>query len=177
MKTEFEVKIRDGKITSEGFEVLGQLQSEFNILQYKENLQSIVQSSKIFCSSDVFRSLLDVVYDDILESFHDMIRNVQNKVSSERKEANRNLCFGKCKDGPVVHNFTKKIIPPQLLKHLVSGLNNVPHLNPNRSDLKLEIEQEAVQACICKLAGILSQDKFKFKSESDYNSAIIPGTS
>ena len=75
------------------------------------------------------------------------IRTVQNKVSNERREANRKLCSDKCKNGPVVHNFTTKKIPNELLNHLVSGLNNVPNLRTDYSNLKLEIEQESVQAC------------------------------
>ena len=57
LKSEFEVKIRDGKIAFDGNLVLDKLKEDFKILQYKENLEAIFLVSKSFCQSEVARSV------------------------------------------------------------------------------------------------------------------------
>ena len=60
LKSEFEINVRENKITPEGFEKLEQLQKEFQILQYEENLKAMLDNCKLFCKTQVSKLLLDV---------------------------------------------------------------------------------------------------------------------
>ena len=124
LKNEFEINVRENQITPEGREKLEHLQKEFKILQYEDNLGAIFASSKSFCKNIISKTLLDVVYEEVLLSFHGIIKTVQNVVLKDRKEIDNNLCSEKISHGPGVFNFTSEQIPEKLMKHLNSGLNN-----------------------------------------------------
>ena len=143
LKSEFEVNVRGGQITTPGFATFSRLQKDFNILQYKQNLESIFSSFK---RPELSASML-VIQDQVLKSFLQVIKQVQDLVIKERKKLNNNLCSKKIREGPIVHNFTTKKVPEELMRHLVCGLNNVPLLDIDRNSLVHEIEEEAVDAC------------------------------
>ena len=117
MKNEFEINVRENQITPEGRELLKHLQREFKVLQYEDNLRAIFANSKSFCKNNISRTLLDVVYDEVLLSFHGIIKTVQNVVLKDRKEIDNKLCREKISHGPGVFNFTSEQIPEKLMKH------------------------------------------------------------
>ena len=80
MKNEFEVNVRPGKITPDGYATLDKFQMDYQILQFKENLEAIFTRSKGFCRSELVSSLLDVVFDEVLTGFSKLINDVQNRV-------------------------------------------------------------------------------------------------
>ena len=110
LKSEFEVNVRGGQITTPGFATFSRLQKDFNILQYKQNLESIFSSFK---RPELSASML-VIQDQVLKSFLQVIKQVQDLVIKERKKLNNNLCSKKIREGPIVHNFTTKKVSEEL---------------------------------------------------------------
>ena len=185
MKNEFEINVRSGKITPDGYATLDKLQMDYQILQFKENLEAIFTKSKGFCRSELATSLLDVVFDEVLIGFSNLINEVQNRVMKEKKSATNKMCSEKIKHGAVLHNFTEKIIPDLLMSHLALGLNNVPHLNIEEEKLISDIEEEAIDACknafvsllgyypICNTGSNLNQIINNLISQAPSNSKLV----
>ena len=92
LKNEYEINVRGNNIIPEGCEKLEQLNKEFQILQFENNLKAIIDNCKSFCKSNISEMLLDVVYEELLLSFHNIIRTVQNVVLKERREMDNKLC-------------------------------------------------------------------------------------
>ena len=146
--SEFEVQIRGGDITNDGLDILNHLQLDFDIIQYKTRVREIVKG--LFRNAAInsrVRELLYIAEENILERFPDIIRRIQDKALKGRRKQNNFLCREKCSSGPVVHNFTSQKIPEDLYDVLKSGLKNVPILKPVSSELRKELEIEAVQVC------------------------------
>ena len=172
LTSEFEVNVRAGKIIPEGYATLDKLQEDFIILQYQDNLDAIFRRHKLFCNSIVAESLLDVVKEEVFNSFLQLIKDVQDLVSKERKLLNNKMCRKKIQEGPVVHNFTTKDIPSNLMTHLISGLNNVPYLNIDQNSLVSGIEEEAINACKNAFVSIMGFYPAR-TSDTNLNQAII----
>ena len=151
-ETEFEVQIREGKITVEGEETLKALRNDFNILQYKDEISKIVVKQKKLTKRFLKKhpslfALLDVVHDDLIECCENIIKRVQTMVLRERRKNDNKLCNEKCLLGPSVFNFTSTEIPTELLTQLKNGLSTVPQLKSDVDKMIPEIEDEVIQAC------------------------------
>ena len=146
--SEFEVQIRGGEITSDGLEIIDQLQIDYDIIQFKTRVREMVNGLiRNAANHSRIRELLYVVEDDIFEKLSDIICRIQNKAMKFRRRKNNILCKEKCSSGPMIHNFTSQKIPEELYDLLKTGLKNVPVLKPVCKELKKELEIEAVQVC------------------------------
>ena len=135
LEGEFEVSARMGSVTEDGLATLDQLQDEFYILQFEERLSNIIHETQDFNNikpGSTISALLDVVLNDVLDSFKEMIRKIQAKTALKRRCHENAVCKQKCNAGITLHNFTDVTLPAPLLELLSSGLNNVPKLDTSQ---------------------------------------------
>ena len=165
-ENEYEVQIRNGKITDSGEKILKKLGSEFDILQFERNISNMLRSIKTTYKSFIksrphINDLLDVVYDDLVREVHLFVFKTQQQVLKNRRSKTNKLCHDKTAAGPSVFNFTEHKIAPELMKHLKAGLKNVPVVKVDESDIAKELKEEAVSAC-----------RAMFRSEYGYYPAV-----
>ena len=188
LKTEFEVTVSQGQISPDGYTALDKLQRDFTILQFEQSLGAIFQTTKSFCKTFVVLSLLDIVEDEVLTSFHQLVKQVQDCVIKERKMLNNKMCCEKSKEGPIgpiVHNFTEANVPEDLMNLLSSGLNNVPQMNVDQESLVSGIEEDAINACKSAFVSImgyypvsssnnnLNQEVISLLAQAPANSSLV----
>ena len=121
---EFEVNIVDGRITERSVEVLKHLESEFEILQYRENVQRVF-------SDEVpleYINCLEPVKEELISLIEVIVSWVSSSVMKTRRSRDNKLCKEKCQTGPELQNFTTSDIPETLKDFLKDGLKNVPRL-------------------------------------------------
>ena len=76
-----------GSVTEDGLATLDQLQDEFYILQFEERLSNIIHETQDFNNikpGSTISALLDVVLNDVIDSFKEMIRKIQAKTALKR---------------------------------------------------------------------------------------------
>ena len=81
LSSEFEVQVRNGKITPEGTLVLQSLSLNFERLQFKKNIHAIIcKARKNAALHSRLFELLSILEDDMLSSLPRIIIRIQNNV-------------------------------------------------------------------------------------------------
>ena len=109
LEGEFEVAARMGEMTEAGNAALGQLQDDFDILQFEEKLSKIIRETQDFNNikpGSTISALLDVVFSDVLDSFKDMIRKIQTKTTTKRRRHENAVCKQKSQAGITFHTVS-----------------------------------------------------------------------
>ena len=88
LKSEFEVNVRGGQITPQGFVTFARLQKDSTILQYKQNIEAIF----LKFNRPEFASSNKVIKDQILISFLNIIKQVE----AEQCQAQEKLGLVNC---------------------------------------------------------------------------------
>ena len=150
--SEFEIQIRQGDLTPSSRSMLEVLGEDFKVLQYKENIRKIIENSKddvkvhtLFQLPYIF-SLFDVLEDELVKWFEDIIIKEQKKCLKNRREKNIQLCREKITVGSTIYNFTNKELSKELQQLLQHGLNEVPILDTSVEVLVNEMKAEVLQA-------------------------------
>ena len=93
-ENEFEVTIKCNSITNSGHLILDKLKNDFAILQYEDQISSLVHKYRIQMRGyrSISRELLDVVEDDIVVCFQEYLEAFQSNVLQQRRKKNNNLC-------------------------------------------------------------------------------------
>ena len=152
LQTETEIQIVDGLITSSSYSQLLELETEWNCLQYKSRLSSILQEWKLkLCGQPIaseIESLIDENIQLIINEFEKHIFNIQNYTQRKMKEVDNNLCKAVTNEEFRVLNLTTFKIPPEVSSLLSHGINFVPQTKLPLSDLKKLMEQNLIKAAI-----------------------------
>ena len=144
LENEFEVQIRDGRVTNTSIEVLHRLSEDFALLQIEDQIDGIF-AEKITSFKKQRRCLLQLlepVKADLVDFFSKSVSKFQQKVKKKQRLRDNKMCQGKCKSGPTIHNFTDKEIPDELNSFLENGLGNVPEVDFEKEVIRTEIENE-----------------------------------
>ena len=88
-RNEFEVQIRDGKISSPGLEVLSTLSSEYHLLQIEDRIDEIVfGNAKKLRNKAQNISQLELLKHQVLQTFSSLISQKQKIVKRSQKIIN-----------------------------------------------------------------------------------------
>ena len=152
LATETEVTIVDGKLTVENTFTLLQLEAEFEVLQYKNQIHSLAEPWKIRLNGQPnlrgFRSVLDKCVDDIVNKFEKYIFKLQHAALIDMRSKNKQLCTKACSNSSVILNLTDSEIPPELVRKLSSGSNFVPMDHLSSAELRVFVENDLKNAAI-----------------------------
>ena len=152
MSGEFEVQIRDGKVTNDGKSVLRQLSHESHQFQYKSRISDILfpwiqqlsgHPIQLRHSSDMSAIIPGII--DIVEKI--LTRKQQENLAA-RRNSNHQLCKEKCEAGPAIHNFTNFIIPDIIKRMLGPGLQVVPNHTRSIEEVRDTILSDMKKAAI-----------------------------
>ena len=150
--TEFEVVLNNGEIRVDGCEVLNDLQKAQEVLQFDVRIAELfdIIGKKIKCSPALgicTKELFYSIKDDIIECFQKSVLEFQQLSLKDRKMKDNELLAAKCSGKSLIHNFTNKSIPEELVKVLEVGLSTVPRIIFPTKALMFELEAEAKLAC------------------------------
>ena len=125
-ENEYEVQIRNGKITETGERTLKRLSCEFEALQFRRNISNMFSCLKTTYKSYMntkphIHDLLDVVHDDLVHEVHLYVFKTQQDVLKNRRAKTNMLCRDKSSAGPSVFNFTEHTSWDELSSHLASS--------------------------------------------------------
>ena len=114
--SEFEIQIRDGKISDQSSLTLDILQQDSTILDYTENLRNVFLNCHrmIKRNHQMTHNLVDVVEENVMKWLEKQIISVQEKTLKSQRQKNLQLCKSKCSTGPQIFNFTNSSINPKL---------------------------------------------------------------
>ena len=146
-QNEFEVQLRDGKVTLEGKDVLENLRDDFHILQASDRLEEIIVRAVGDQPHEKLSYKLKLVKSALQTSFSESLQKIQQVQMQRRRDLDNKLCAEKCKMGPVIYNFTSSEIPLELNEFLQDGLNNVPELDIDPCTVIAEVERDIKNAC------------------------------
>ena len=152
LTTETEVHINNGTVTSESVVVLNRLESEKNILCYRDR---IIDFYGPWCSILCGQPVLPGVENQVLEiipavilCFEEQIYTLQ-KISTRLDVKNNNsMCRRLCSSTHSVVNYTDTTVPLELQQLLKHGLNFVPTVARNNFDLLFLVENDLKTAAI-----------------------------
>ena len=152
LATETEVTIVNGKLADENVFTLLQLESEFEILQYKKNICSIAKPWKIKLNGQPnlrgFSKVLDKCVKNIVQRFEQYIFKLQQAALIEMRAKNKQICTKACSSTSMILNLTDLAIPPELERKLSGGSNFVPMDHFSSAELKGYIEDDLKNAAI-----------------------------
>ena len=145
---EYEVQIRDGKVSKSSAQVIKTLREDYDILQAREQVERIlIDNVARFERGTYLLNLLQPVRSALLSLIMDKDLKLQKKIQMKMRLKNNRMCLEKCQTGSVIHNFTQYEIPVELSKFLESGLNNVPEIVIENGIVVEEVENEIKIAC------------------------------
>ena len=152
MTGEFEVQIRDGKITDDGKKVLRTISAESVQFQYKIPIHEIltpwIHTLAGHPMQVKHQQYINNIIVNVIKSVEKIIVAQQQDVLKARRISTHKLCKEKCETGPAVHNFTSFNIPDELKNMLGPWLQVVPgHVRP-LEDIKTTIISDVKKAAI-----------------------------
>ena len=159
MTQEFEIQIRDGSITPASCTVVQTLQREYDIFQYKDNINRIVGPwvSMLLChphQSESIAVIQDLV-PSLIRKLEQNITVIQSKILSDRRNSTNRLCAEKCSSPPAIHNLTSIEIPPEILSLLSQGLHIIPENQQTIAEVRQTIESDLKKAAISHYRSVM----------------------
>ena len=148
MKQEYEIQLRDGKISDTSFEVIRTLSEDYQVLQFEEQIDKIVndEASK-YLGGHRLLQLLQPVRDGLVKEMFSSLNKIELQYKKSQRLKNNQMCREKCTNGSEITNFTKCEIPEDLNIFLKNGLKDVPELALEKTIIITEVEKELKLAC------------------------------
>ena len=147
LESEYEVQIRDGRISADSDQVVQGLRDDFEILQVERQVDKILVDNVPSKQSTILLELLQPVRNDLILEIKKLNKILQKKVQKKMRNKNNWLCKQKCQTGSVIYNFTQFCIPKELSEFMETGLNNVPEVLIDDAAVLEEVENEVKIAC------------------------------
>ena len=149
---ETEIQIVDGCFTQDSESILSLLESEMEVLQYKERLGDIMGPwQTMLCGQPVqpeIQNVLNNYVESIILDFEGFISELQVIASKDRRSSDNLLCKQVCSSKSRILNLTETNIPAELEKALTNGSKFVPLDSLNCDDLKSLIEKDLISAAV-----------------------------
>ena len=191
MNSEFEVQIRSGDLTLDSRTKLIEMESDFRVLQFQEEIGKIFRDARndlkthTLYQHPYIYGLLNVVEDECILWFKEIIVQEHGKCLKNRRKQNTKLCKEKCSMGPNIFNFTGVEISEELNQLLKNGLNDVPKIATSKEEIFIDLQEEikvAAKNLYFSYYGVYPQtskeslDKtiLSILSQCTSNSTIIP---
>ena len=109
MSGEFEVNIRDGKVTDKGKQVLQKISEEHVQFQYRARISDILTPwVLVLCGQPLAAKdalALQRIIPEVICEVEASIVICQQEILKNRRLSNHKLCAIKCENGPVVHKY------------------------------------------------------------------------
>ena len=152
LTTETEVTIVNGNLSENDATTLEQLELEFEVLQYKEQIIALAAPWKDRLNGQPnlprFSIILDKTVNKLIHEFELYIFKLQNAVTLEMRDKNQQLLKQSIKSRSMILNLTSSEIPPQLDRMLSSGSNFVPMTKLSQIELSDYVEKDLKNAAI-----------------------------
>ena len=146
LSEEFEIQIRDGHITAEGYSKLRLLEEDTFILDYPSRIKQLIKDI-----SSRNRKVTLVQLEEMEKSMTTIIEaeveTLQEKIKKERRNADNKLCKSKISQSVKIHNFTDSPISPLLEDIVSNGLSEVPPSIMDVEEIKEEVLSDVKEAC------------------------------
>ena len=148
METEYEIQIRDNRISETSIQVMRALEDDYRVLQVEQQVDKILaENVSIYNKNISLLKLLTPVRDALVKNMMMSVSKIQRKIMSKMRIKNNKMCSIKCETDSIIHNFTQCEIPTELSSFLASGLNNVPDILVDSAQVLNETEAEVKIAC------------------------------
>ena len=152
LATETEVTIVNGKLADDNAFTLLQLESEFEVLQYKSQIHTLAKPWKIKLGGQPnlpgFSCNLEKSVEDIILKFEEYIYKLQHAALIKMRTKNKQLCTKVCSNTSMILNLTDSEIPQELVRKLGNGSNFVPMDQLNVTELTVLVENDLKNAAI-----------------------------
>ena len=165
--------MRNGSITSEGYEVLKAIKKDFDVLQMDERIDDLIKESIVgYERNSGISEPIKAVKDDLISLFTEASFSVQGCVRRNRRNLDNGLCFEKCQTGPAIYNFTTFPIPDELRVFLEQGLNNVPDIAIKGDVVASEIMKDVRLACRNVYRAVIGQFPRRISEEKSLDTFL-----
>ena len=152
LTSETEVQIIQGTFTRDSLATLSELETEMEVLQYRERLgeilgpwQSVLGGQPV---TPEIERLLGEFEGVIIADFEKFIYQLQDIAKKDRRTKDNLLCKNVCSSKPKILNLSESKVPAELEKALAHGSNFVPSESLSPSDLKSLIERDLISAAV-----------------------------
>jgi hypothetical protein len=152
LTSETEVQIDNGCITEDSQQILKQLETEKDKLQYSSHLRNILSAWMLtLVGQPVYPAVHNFLHEciqDIYKEFETFILKLQAHARKQMHTADMQLCIKACKSDSKILNLTGVPIPLELDSLFKDGSNFVPQDSLSFGDLKDHIEKDLIAAAI-----------------------------
>ena len=139
---EFEIQIRCRRITDDGEELLRDMDFEFKLLQFEENVVRIVdkfKSDSKVRNKTYIQDLLNIVSEDMIQEVSQYVSRKHNEVLKDHRKSNNELCRKKCENGPSLLNFTSIKLHKKLENFLSFYYEENLKLKPSKMNISEQV--------------------------------------